>query len=79
MSNETETIPESKVKAKTISKIFKFVAAVGIIACAVLKWLGIMPNANAGEICAVWAMVYGIGAGTIDINLMLDKFTGGKN
>ena len=68
-----------KLSAKTISKIFKFVSAAGIVICAVLKWIGLMPNASVGEICAVWATVYGLGAGTIDLNIMFDKFTGGQN
>lgn len=62
--------------AKTISKIFKFVSAGGIVACAVLRWLNILPGATIGEICLVWAVVYGLGAGTIDLNIMFDKFLG---
>lgn len=64
--------------AKTISKMFKFAATGGIVACAVLKWAGILPDASAAEICMVWAAVYGIGAGTIDLNIMFDKFTGAR-
>lgn len=64
------------MEAKAISKVFKFVAAAGIIACSVCKWLGFMPGATAGEICTVWAVVYGIGAGTIDLNIIFDKFLG---
>ena len=37
------------MEAKVISKVFKFIAAAGIILCAVLKWLGVIPNATAGE------------------------------
>lgn len=70
---ETE---EKKLTAKTISKVFKFVATVGIVACAVLKWVGLMPGATIGEVCMVWACVYGLGAGTIDLNIMFDKFCG---
>lgn len=78
-TTETETEAETKkLAAKTISKIFKFVSAIGIVACAVLKWLNVMPNADAGEICMIWACVYGVGAGTIDLNIMFDKFTGNK-
>lgn len=76
---ETVETEEKKLTAKTISKIFKFVSTIGIVACAVLKWLNIMPNATVGEICMVWACVYGLGAGTIDLNIMFDKFTGGTN
>lgn len=64
--------------AKKISKIFKFFAPFGIVFCAVLKWLGVMPSATVGEICMVWAVVYGLGAGTIDLNIMFDKFVGAK-
>lgn len=74
MSEEKQT-EENKLTAKTISKIFKFMAATGIITSAILKWAGILPNATAGEICLIWATVYGIGAGTIDLNIMFDKFT----
>lgn len=78
--SDTETVETEKkeISAKAISKIFKFLSAGGIITCAVLKWSGILPNAGAGEICMIWAAVYGIGAGTIDMNIMLDKFTGAK-
>ena len=47
--------------------------------CAILKWAGILPNASMGEICMLWATVYGLGAGTIDLNIMFDKFVGGRN
>lgn len=67
------------MEAKVISKVFKFIAAAGIILCAVLKWLGVIPNATAGEIVTIWSAVYGVGAGTIDLNIMFDKFTGNKN
>lgn len=79
--NETETTEKNDDKvlsAKNISKMFKFVSAIGIVACAVLKWLGVMPSATVGEICMVWAVVYGLGAGTIDLNIMFDKFVGAR-
>ena len=50
-----------------------------MITCAILKWAGILPNASMGEICMLWATVYGLGAGTIDLNIMFDKFVGGRN
>lgn len=78
MSEEKEvgSGEEKKLSAKTISKIFKFVAAGGIVVCAVLKWVGILPGSTIAEICQVWSCVYAVGAGTIDLNLMFDKFTG---
>lgn len=79
MTDEETTADDEKgLTAKKISKIFKFVSAFGIVLCAVLKWLGVMPSATIGEICMVWAVVYGLGAGTIDLNIMFDKFVGAK-
>jgi len=80
MSDEKEVEnEEKKLTAKAISKIFKFAAAIGIVVSAVLKWLNVLPGATIGEICLIWSCVYGIGAGTIDLNIMFDKFTGGAN
>lgn len=64
---------ERKLPAKTLSKAMKILAVLGIILCHVLKWLGAL-NADSGEICQMWAVVYALGAGTIDMNIMLDKF-----
>lgn len=76
ISEETEKI--TKITAKAISKFFKFMCTSGTVVCAVLKWVGVMPNATILEICLVWAFVYGLGAGTIDINIILDKFVGAR-
>ena len=73
---EEQKAEENKDKltsAKTMSKIFKVVSVLGIIICHVAKWLGWI-NADTGEICLMWAVVYGLGAGTVDFNIMLDKF-----
>ena len=70
---QDENTEERKLPAKTLSKAMKIVAVVGIILCHVLKWLGAL-NADSGEICQMWAVVYALGAGTIDMNIMLDKF-----
>lgn len=77
-TTESEESTKKELAAKTISKIFKFVSTIGIVVCAVLKWLNVMPNAAISEICVMWACVYGLGAGTIDLNIMFDKFTGAK-
>ena len=77
-AEEEEKAEETKLHAKTISKVFKFLAGGGIILCAVLRWLGFLPESTVGEICLVWAVVYGLGAGTIDLNILVDKFTGVK-
>jgi putative copper export protein len=78
MDEQTET-EDKKLTAKKISKAFKFIAPAGAIICAVLLWVGVFKNATIGEICALWATVYGLGAGTIDANIIIDKYTGGKN
>ena len=77
MSEEKET--ENGLSAKKISKIFKFMVTSGSVVSSVLKWVGVLPVATISEICTVWAVVYGLGAGTIDLNIMFDKFCGSKN
>ena len=76
MTDEAEKENDGGLTAKKISKIFKFVSALGIVVCSILKWIGVMPSASIGEICMVWAVVYGLGAGTIDLNIMFDKYVG---
>lgn len=61
------------MEAKKLSKVFKVISVLGIITCHILKWCGKI-NASSDEICFMWAVVYGLGAGTIDFNIMLDKF-----
>ena len=60
-----------------IYRIFKIFTGVGLLTCAILKWCGLLPYATMGEICMLWSVVYGLGAGTIDFNLIVDKFVGG--
>jgi len=74
MEEQTVETKENKLtSAKTMSKIFKVVAVLGIIVCHVFKWCGKL-TAESTEICFMWAVVYGLGAGTIDLNIILDKF-----
>ena len=72
-NTEQRQAEERKLSAKTLSKAMKILAALGIALCHALKWLGVL-NADSGEICQMWAVVYALGAGTIDMNIMLDKF-----
>ena len=65
------------VEAKSLSKLFKIFTGVGLLTCAILKWCSLLPNATIGEICILLSVVYGLGAGTIDFNLIVDKFVGG--
>jgi uncharacterized membrane protein len=73
-----ETAEENKgLKAKTVSLWAKIVGAVIIVGGHILKWTGVLPNATSGEICACGFAVMGI-FGTVDLNLMIDKFTKGE-
>lgn len=74
MEEEKTIANDEKItSAKNMSKIFKVISVLGIIICHIAKWLGWIA-AETGEICLMWAVVYGLGAGTIDFNIMLDKF-----
>jgi hypothetical protein len=67
-----------ELHAKDISKVFKIVAPVFAVAMAILKWTGVFPNITISEIIYISCFIYAAGAGTIDLNLMLDKFTSRK-
>jgi hypothetical protein len=74
-NEELENAEQNKwLAAKKISKLFKFISPIGLVTCAFLKWIGILPGATIPEIILVWVFVYGLGAGTIDVNLIIDKF-----
>ena len=62
------------MKAKDCSLISKIVAAVVLIAGHILMWLGKLPEANSMQICACAFSVMGV-FGTVDLNLVIDKFT----
>lgn len=66
-----------KVHAKDVSKWAKIVIGIVLLALCVLKWTGVLSHATVWEICGACAVVYGIVAGTIDLNIVLDKFMGG--
>lgn len=67
-----------ELHAKDISKVFKIVAPVFAVAMAILKWTGVLVNIAISEIIYISCFIYAAGAGTIDLNLMLDKFTSRK-
>lgn len=62
-----------ELKAKTVSLIVKIVAVVFIVVCAVLKWLGVFPNATVSDICIIGGTITAI-FGDVSINTALDKF-----
>lgn len=62
-----------ELKAKSVSLVVKIVAVVFIVVCAVLKWLGIFPNATVSDICIIGGTITAI-FGDISVNTALDKF-----
>ena len=76
MEATTENTEEKKkgIKAKTVSLWAKIIALIIVVGGHALKWVGILPNATSGEICACGFTVMGI-FGTVDINILMDKFT----
>lgn len=76
MAEETTELKEEKekgLKAKTVSLFGKIAGGLVILTGHVLKWLGIMPNATSSEIIGCGLAIMAC-FGTIDINIMLDKF-----
>lgn len=76
MQNVNEDRKEGTLTAKTISKVFKFIAPSFVVLFAVLKWCGVFAGAEMDEIIKVGFFIYASGAGTIDLNIIFDKFTG---
>lgn len=70
---EVKTENTKELKAKKVSLIIKIVAVIFVIACSILKWTGIFPNATIYEICAVAGTIAAI-FGDVSVNTALDKF-----
>ena len=66
------------MKARDYSLISKIVAVLVLIAGHVFMWLGKLPNANSSQICACAFGIMGV-FGTVDLNILIDKFTGRGN
>ena len=67
-----------KITAKDTSKFFKFFCGFGLVVSMYLLWLGILTHASLWEVVLGWGFVYGLGAGTIDFNIFVDKMLGAK-
>lgn len=65
---------EKELKAKTVSLIAKIIGALIVLIGAILKWVGIFGNCSINELCIVGFSVMGI-FGTVDLNLLAEKFT----
>jgi len=71
--NVVEEPKEKGGRAKKASLCAKIIGAVYILTASTLSFLGIF-SAPVSDICIVGFSIMGI-FGTVDINLMLDKFT----
>lgn len=63
------------MKAKDCSLVAKIVAAAVLIIAHVFMWLGKLEGADSKSICVCAFSIMGV-FGTIDLNLVFDKFTG---
>lgn len=80
MEDNEVVIKETKttgLKAKDASLWSKIIGGSIILIGHILKWTGVLPNATSMEICACGFSVMGV-FGTVDINILADKFTGGN-
>lgn len=62
------------MKNKDYSKWLKFALVLLGMVASVLKWFGILGNASIAEIWQVIAFAYGVGLGTMDLNIIVDNF-----
>lgn len=63
------------IKNKDYSKWIKLALIILGISFSVMKWFGIMGNATIDEIWKVIGFAYGVGLGTMDINIVRDSWT----
>lgn len=61
---------------KHYSQLFKLVLVLLGLTGSVMKWTGIFSNATINEIWVALSFAYGIGLGTIDLNITRDSFKG---
>jgi hypothetical protein len=66
------------MKMKTVSLLVKIALVVAGFGLSVLKWCGILPDADVGEIWKSCAFAYGVSMGTIDFNICRDNWVESK-
>lgn len=62
------------MKVKNISMLVKIVLVVLGFAFSILKWCGILLNADFNEIWKACAFAYGISMGSVDFNITRDNW-----
>ena len=60
--------------AKIVSKLSKVLLSGALVVTFYYKWKGLLPGADTSGIIICYITAYGIVAGTIDMNIRLDKF-----
>lgn len=66
------------MKAKDASLAAKILAAAVLVGAHVLMWMGVLKGADSKSICLCAFSIMGV-FGTIDLNLVIEKFTGKGN
>ena len=66
------------MKMKTVSLLVKIFLVAAGFTLSVLKWCGILPAGDIGEIWKSCAFAYGISMGTVDFNICRDNWIEGK-
>lgn len=64
------------MKMKERSFLIKMVLVVFGFALCLAKWCGILPDASISDIWTSIAFAYGVGLGTIDLNIVRDSWKG---
>ena len=62
------------MKIKSLSLLVKIILIVLGFGMCVLKWAGVLPNANVQEIWYSVGFAYGVGLGTVDFNIIRDNW-----
>lgn len=62
------------MKVKEESRLGKYILIIAGFALSVLKWCGVLPNADVHEIWYSVAFAYGVGFGSIDFNIIRDNW-----
>ena len=66
------------MKVKTASLLIKILLITAGLLLCVLHWLGKLPEASVQDIWIAIGTAYGIGLGTVDLNICRDSWTGNK-
>ncbi len=66
------------MKVKNTSLLGKFFLVSCGLVLSILKWCGVLPNADIGEIWKAITFAYGIALGTVDFNICRDNWIENK-